>query len=361
MSPCPFLPEPDREFTAADIHVHGHNRDQAFYDSALNYAQSLWLTGFPAKALLLINRALSCSLPDVSLRVPYQPYDAIAWILVNRPADRFIGNPRRHYQHLATRMVEPNKELREWRAWACWHLSKNLLKEDEFPHDAKQVREERIVKPRKHDIAAHLDALSPCDDRVSWEHALEWAHPFLLQPVGRSLGQVHFRVIGPDERDTVQRLAEEIWPQVYPTIISPAQIRYMLDDRYASDVLRQEMVVRGVIYALIEHEGNAVGYVAFETSSGDSALFLHKLYLKPELHGRGLGAKALQWVEQQARSSGLTHVRLRVNRNNHAAIRAYLREGFVFEHDLCSDIGNGFVMDDHVMGKTVAMNLEKSS
>jgi GNAT superfamily N-acetyltransferase len=358
MVSCPFLPEPERDFKAADINAHGSNRDLAFYADALNYAQTLWLTGFPAKALLLINRALSCSLPDVSLRVPYQPYDAIAWILVNRPEDRFIGNPRRHYQHLATRMVEPHKELRTWRAWACWHLSKNLLREDEFPHDAKQVREERIAKPRRHDIAAQLDALSPCDDRISWEHALEWAHPFMVQPPARALGAVHIRIIGPDERDTVRGLAEEIWPKVYPSVISPAQIRYMLDDRYDTDVLRQEMVVRGITYALIEHEGNAVGYIAYEPNPGDNSLFLHKLYLKPELHGRGLGAKALQWVEQQARAADHGYIRLRVNRNNHAAIRAYLREGFVFEHDLCSDIGNGFVMDDHVMGKPVTRTQE---
>lgn len=356
MTPCPFLPEPEREYTAADIHAHGARRDRAFYDDALKYAQSLWLAGFPAKALLLINRALSCHLPGVSLGVPYQPYDAVAWMLVNRPPDRFIGNPRRHYQHLATRMVEPNKELRSWRGWACWYLSKNLLPESEFPHDARQVRDERLVKPRKQDIAANLDALSPCDDRVSWEHALEWAHPFLLSPPARQLGLVHIRHIGPEERHTVRALAEEIWPKVYPSIISPSQIRYMLDDRYAPDTLRQEMVERGVRYALIEHEGNAVGYLAYEFGSGDGLAFLHKLYLKPEMHGRGLGAKAIDWLVTLAHDAGLSLLRLRVNKNNHSAIRAYMRAGFTFEHDLCSDIGHGFVMDDHVMGKIIPQN-----
>ena len=353
MLPCPFLPEPPRACTAADMQAFGKRRDAEFYDTALHYAQSLWVTGFPAQSLLLINRALSCALPEVSLRAPYQPYQAVAWMLVNRPEDRFIGNPRRHYQHLATRMVEPHKELRSWRAWACWHLSKQLLPEQDFPHDAVQVRKELLVKPRRNEIAARLDALSPCDDRAAWEEALAWAQPFSVGPASRAAGAAEIRVIGPDERETVSALAEQIWPVVYRGMISDEQIRFMLDDRYESDVLRQEMVVRGIVYALIENEGSSVGYLAYERNPNDNSAFLHKLYLKPELHGLGLGAQALRWLEGRVRAAGLTHIRLRVNKANHAAIRAYLREGFVFEHDLCSDIGRGFVMDDHVMGKPI--------
>ena len=42
-------------------------------------------------------------------------------------------------------------------------------------------------------------------------------------------------------------------------------------------------------------------------------------------------------------------VQLRVNRHNLRAQRAYQRAGFLHSHDLCQDIGNGFVMDDHVL------------
>ena len=64
--------------------------------------------------------------------------------------------------------------------------------------------------------------------------------------------------------------------------------------------------------------------------------------------------KDLRWLEEQARAEQCPCIRLRVNRQNHRAIRAYLRAGFTFGHDLRSDIGGGFVMDDHVMVKALS-------
>ncbi|MFZ4765597.1 MAG: hypothetical protein ACOYMN_11645, partial [Roseimicrobium sp.] len=128
MDPCPYLPAPERTYTADDVHALGRDRSERFYLTALHYAQTLWLQGFPAKALLQVNRALSCWLPDLALHPAASPtdlsaptlapYHAKAWMMRHRPEGRFIGNPRRHYQHLASRMVEPHKELRTWRAWA---------------------------------------------------------------------------------------------------------------------------------------------------------------------------------------------------------------------------------------------------
>jgi len=379
---CPFLPLPDRDYTHHDIHALGADRSERFYIAALNYAQTLWLHGFPAKALLLINRALSCSLPDVPLHsgrssfvvrplgrdsalpdalkgrttnddplTHRRPYHAIAWLLLNRSADQFIGNPRRHYQHLATRMVEPHKELRTWRAWACWYLAKQLLREDEHPPDAEQVRKERIVKPRRQEIAAQLRALSPCDDAEAWESALAWVHPWFLNKPTALTAPATIRIIGADEVHKVQALAHEIWPLVYPSIITMEQIDYMLADRYEVRTLQREIIERGVVYALIECGAQSTGYIAYEEIPQDRSAFLHKLYLKPEYHSLGIGAQALRWVENEARQRQLTRIGLRVNKQNLGAIRAYMREDYLIERELVTDIGGGFVMDDYVMMK----------
>ena len=346
---CPFLPVPSRVFTHDDMHALGKDRSAVFYDTALNYAQSLWLAGFPAKSLLLINRALSCKTPDVALDGYAKPYHAVAWILLNRASDRFIGNPRRHYQHLATRMVEPNKDLRVWRAWACWYLAKQLLDESEFPPDMVQVREELIVKPRRAEIAAQLRKLSPNDDLIAWESALSWAQEQTGQLHHAAPSSFGFHLVGDRDLDEVSRLAHVIWRVVYPGIISGAQINFMLEQRYSAAALRDDLV-RGVHMALIHEGSDNIGFVAWEAMP-DGIAFLHKLYLLPEWHGCGVGAHALRWVVEQASATGLSCLSLRVNRQNLKAIRAYLREGFVFEQDLCTEIGEGFVMDDHVMTK----------
>ncbi len=75
-------------------------------------------------------------------------------------------------------------------------------------------------------------------------------------------------------------------------------------------------------------------------------------------HGRGIGARALRWVEDAARARGLSCIRLRVNRRNSPAIRAYVRAGFSFEPRSCTDIGGGFVMDDFVMAKPAHFSRE---
>ncbi len=78
MTPCPHLPTIERPYSAADITSLGADRGDTFHDTCLRYAQSLWIDGFPAKSLLLLNRALSVP-PDVARADP--PYRAIAWML----------------------------------------------------------------------------------------------------------------------------------------------------------------------------------------------------------------------------------------------------------------------------------------
>jgi GNAT superfamily N-acetyltransferase len=350
--PHPHLPLIDRVYRAEEITAFGKDRGPAFYETCHLYAQSLWRIGFPAKCILLLNRALSSPMPGteaVFQKLPL-PYQAMAWLLLHRPEGQFIGNPRRHWQHLATRMVPPHQELRTWRAWACWYLAKEILPETDFPADLEQIREEGVVEPTQADILENLTRLSPADDPARWQEALAWTHQQLGRPP-RPVLQVRVRRIGEDELPVVRKLGHEIWRQYYPTIISEAQIEYMLSVWYQPAAMAREMQTRGTWFALIEVASHGpVGYLSFERYPED-VLFINKLYVQPAMHGRGVGAVALQWTYDRAAERGYRSVQLRVNKRNATAIRAYQRAGFVFVEDVCTDIGNGFVMDDFRMEK----------
>ena len=345
--PCPLLPPVHEPVTAADISALGKDRGSEFYVTSLRFAQSLWQSELPGQAILQINRSLACLFDsaDPILAAHPLPYQALGWILQNCPKSQFMGNPRRHWQHLATRMVEPHKELRTWRAWACWYLAKSILPPDQHPPDLKQIRAEGIVEPTFQTIAQNLRQLSSMDDESAWKSALRslGIAPQLKSP------HISISEIGIEQLGIVRDLAHRIWPQVYPSIISMAQIQFMLRQRYELSVLEADVQGKGARYALIYDESEPVGYIGIEPRPTHADLFLQKLYLLPECAGKGIGAAALAWVAEQTRTLGLPTIRLVVNKLNTNAIRAYLRAGFAFEADIVTDIGNGFVMDDYQM------------
>jgi len=168
--PCPYLPVPASPVDAEMVRrFRKGERGADFYEVALLYAHSLWLRGFPAKSLLLINRALGADLRGdeaVLGRWPL-PYAAVAWIMRSRGEGQFIGNPRRHYQHLATRMVEPRRALRTWRAWACWHLASAVF--SDYPVDEKQIAEESVVLPDRGVVLQGLEELGLPGEPALWE------------------------------------------------------------------------------------------------------------------------------------------------------------------------------------------------
>ena len=172
LPPCPHLPLPGRPLTAASMQEAGASRGAGFYFLALECAQSRWLAGLPAQAVLLLNRALAADLRgDEPVLADWPlPYRAAGWIMRWRAPGQFIGNPRRHFQHLATRMVEPRKELRTWRAWACWALARQLLPDD--PADEAQLAAEGVIEPTHEAIEAWLDRLGLPGETRWWRAAL---------------------------------------------------------------------------------------------------------------------------------------------------------------------------------------------
>ena len=146
-------------------------------------------------------------------------------------------------------------------------------------------------------------------------------------------------------------LAGVIWRACYPGIISHAQIEYMLARMYAQDVLREELRSQGIRYYRLLLGTRFAGFAALGPADAAGAMKLHKLYLLPELHGRGLGSLLLRHGETEARRLGARRLMLTVNKRNVRAIGAYQRNGFEVVESVVTDIGGGFVMDDFVMAK----------
>jgi GNAT superfamily N-acetyltransferase len=150
---------------------------------------------------------------------------------------------------------------------------------------------------------------------------------------------------------TVMRLAHEIWHRHYPGIITPEQIDYMLSRGYSREALSAYVTdpTRGLIVA--EYDEGPVGFCAWYPPGEPATMKLDKLYVLPEVHGRGVGRALIEHVARAARAVGCSTLILNVNRNNVNAVRAYEHCGFAIRASGDFPIGNGFMMEDYVMAR----------
>jgi len=149
---------------------------------------------------------------------------------------------------------------------------------------------------------------------------------------------------------TIRQLSEEIWRKVYPSIVSMEQIDYMLDLMYSSKALEEQITSLGHQFILLNHNNESVGYASYSIKKADEPerYRLHKLYLKPELQGKGFGKAMTSYISTEVISQGGTELELNVNKKN-PAVAFYNHIGFIIESEIDLQIGQGFEMNDFIM------------
>lgn len=148
----------------------------------------------------------------------------------------------------------------------------------------------------------------------------------------------------------IQELSQEIWHEVYPSVISLEQIDYMLERMYSTEALREQITQLGHQFLILESGDQAVGFASYSIKSEfePERYRLHKLYLRTNLHGKGLGKELIRQICNEISKNGALKLELNVNKKN-PAVGFYEHLGFYQEKETKVDIGNGFVMDDYIM------------
>jgi N-acetylglutamate synthase-like GNAT family acetyltransferase len=156
----------------------------------------------------------------------------------------------------------------------------------------------------------------------------------------------HLRLRQASEADIpiIRQLADRIWWAHYPSIISEAQIAYMLGSLYSEEALARQMNEEGQVFWLPEMNGQALGFLAVSQQE-PGAYFLHKFYL--DTREKGMGAILFQMLLEKC--PGLQTMRLRVNRQNFKSVNFYFKIGFRIEFCVDTPFGEGYVMDDFQM------------
>src|SRR5262245_15247478 len=92
---------------------------------------------------------------------------------------------------------------------------------------------------------------------------------------------------------TISELARVVWNQHYTSIISQAQIDYMLILMYSTESLTEQMKEKGHLFFLIASAGRNIGFISV-TPENNGGFFLNKFYINQDLASKGIGAKAFE-------------------------------------------------------------------
>jgi ribosomal protein S18 acetylase RimI-like enzyme len=148
-------------------------------------------------------------------------------------------------------------------------------------------------------------------------------------------------------------IAKEVWPIAYGAILSQEQLDYMMEMMYSVPSLQKQAKEKGHRFIVATKNDISVGFAAFEFNyTKKPKTKIHKIYVLSNQQGNGIGKSLIDFISNEAKARYQKALVLNVNKNN-IAIRFYESIGFDISYEEVIDIGNGYVMDDYVMEKSI--------
>lgn len=159
------------------------------------------------------------------------------------------------------------------------------------------------------------------------------------------------KITTPRQIEQLAQIATSIWHEYFPCILSDEQIDYMVEQFQSQSAITAQMEKEGYEYFFIKQGDEVLGYAG--VCPKDGKLLLSKFYLKKEHRGHGYARQAMDFLVALCKNRGLCCIWLTVNRMNAHSIQVYQAMGFTIAKSQVADIGNGFVMDDYIMEKSI--------
>ena len=166
---------------------------------------------------------------------------------------------------------------------------------------------------------------------------------------------IEIKRAGSNDLQTIHDMAEVVFRQTYRSILSSEQMEYMMDWMYSLPNLEKQVSL-GHTYYIAWGGVEPQGYVSVRKDSFDSdgteVWHLEKIYVMPSAQGCGIGLRLLETAKKHVsdnKSAQKARIELNVNRNN-PAVGFYKKQGLTILRQGDFPIGNGFFMNDYIMG-----------
>lgn len=132
-----------------------------------------------------------------------------------------------------------------------------------------------------------------------------------------------------EDVDEIRDVAMESWKDTYSGIIPLDIIEEIVESWYDEDDLIQQ--VDDPIFFVAEEGEEITGYI--HASVKNSRAHLHRIYLRPESQGEGIGTELYKKAEKEINESGGDFIRLEVMSENTKGLDFYRGKGFIEEEE----------------------------
>ncbi len=148
----------------------------------------------------------------------------------------------------------------------------------------------------------------------------------------------------------IRDLACSIWPIAYKDMITPGQLKYMLELIYSDEALGKQLSELKHRFIIVYENNIAIGFASFSNKYPyeQTVYRLYKLYVLIDHQKKGIGRFLLNYIINEIKPAGAKILELNVNRNN-PALHFYNHFGFTIAKEEDIDIGEGYYMNDYVM------------
>jgi N-acetylglutamate synthase-like GNAT family acetyltransferase len=153
-----------------------------------------------------------------------------------------------------------------------------------------------------------------------------------------------------DDIPTIGKLAHIIWPVAYGKLLSEERMEYMLGKFYSPSSLKLQMTEQAHQFLMANMDGVPVGFASFGPYEKTGSYKLHKLYVRTDIQGKGLGRALIDAIIESISEMKARSLFLHVKRDNNA-LHFYQKLGFIIIREDDIDIGGGHFMNDYLMEK----------
>jgi ribosomal protein S18 acetylase RimI-like enzyme len=141
------------------------------------------------------------------------------------------------------------------------------------------------------------------------------------------LRMVNFKPLGQTDIETIVSLMQDFYA------IDNYPIDTSVSERLFQEFIADEKLGRAwLIYADNEIAGYIILTFIFSFEYKGTIAFLDELYLSEKARGKGIGKKAIDFIQAEAKKQNVKVIYLEVENHNENAQKLYLANGFIVHH-----------------------------